>query len=177
MRDGNHGLENNCFQIKSYGFAQPKPGNLGYSQDLSSITYRNSNAIVINNTKDIIPMVPLTIQQPHEVLQNLITHDIVPDTVQRIHDELREKTRAALASTHIHSILQHTHIPNFLNEILAYQGDHNSEAGHSYNYVLCGFLVPLIGRDNYTWLDGVAPDTFIQHHAPTYRELLNTECP
>ena len=60
---------NSGVQIKSYLFAQPKPGNLQYAEDFARIT--KDLSYVINNDLDPVPQVPLSLQVPSEVVADV----------------------------------------------------------------------------------------------------------
>ncbi|WP_446810945.1 lipase family protein [Methylomonas sp. 2BW1-5-20] len=51
--------------LKSYLFAQPKPGNLQFAQDFARIAAET--AYVINNDRDPVPQVPLSLETVTEV--------------------------------------------------------------------------------------------------------------
>ena len=56
------GLKDKRYKLKSYAFAQPKPGNFGFTADFARFTQEDDNALVINNDIDPVPKVPLTLQ-------------------------------------------------------------------------------------------------------------------
>ncbi len=59
---GNFGLTGKDFQIKSYVFAQPKPGNWRYAMDLAQIAGNAGRFYAVNNYDDPVPQVPFAIQ-------------------------------------------------------------------------------------------------------------------
>ncbi|MDE2255782.1 MAG: hypothetical protein KGL42_16165 [Betaproteobacteria bacterium] len=60
------------FQYKSYVFAQPKPGNWQFGHDYAQMTANRGLAICLNNSRDWVPQVPLTVDLPDEVTGNPI---------------------------------------------------------------------------------------------------------
>ena len=56
------GLEGKSWEIKSYVFAQPKPGNWRYAMDLAQIAGNKGMFFSINNYDDPVTQVPLAIQ-------------------------------------------------------------------------------------------------------------------
>jgi hypothetical protein len=60
-----YGLGTKRFKLRSYVFAQPKPGDWQFAMDFSRGLYAGGNdefAYVINNANDVVPQVPFTIQ-------------------------------------------------------------------------------------------------------------------
>jgi Lipase (class 3) len=71
-----YGLGTKNFKLKSFVFAQPKPGNWHFAMDFSRGLYGNGNdevAYVINNERDWVPQAPLSIQGPLEELDSALT--------------------------------------------------------------------------------------------------------
>jgi len=56
------GLRDSGFTLKSYVFAQPKPGNWQFAMDFSRIAASRGTAFVINNNLDWVPQTPLSIE-------------------------------------------------------------------------------------------------------------------
>jgi hypothetical protein len=203
MKDGKFGFnkdqdQGQYFHIKSYGFAQPRPGNLEYSQDFSNITFRENNAIVVNNTIDVIPGIPLTVNLPHDTLQHLSRFKNVSklakyqideltnsDLITTVNDLTIKFDRKAQDLEHrlglsdlvekFNEVISRKGLDadsaKHLSDIKKYQDDHPAKLLLNFNYSLSGFLVPLIGHPDGQY-DGQKLDDFIQHHAPTYRQLL-----
>ncbi len=68
-----YGLSDKSFKIKSYVFAQPKPGNWDYAMDFSRALFINaSSAYVINNSWDWVPQAPISVQLPSEFTTRLL---------------------------------------------------------------------------------------------------------
>jgi hypothetical protein len=56
------GLRDSGYTLKSYVFAQPKPGNWQFAMDFARIAASRDTAFVVNNNKDWVPQVPLSIE-------------------------------------------------------------------------------------------------------------------
>src|SRR5262249_8846000 len=56
------GLRDTGFTLKSYVFAQPKPGNWQFAMDFSRIAGSKGTAFVVNNNLDWVPQTPLSIE-------------------------------------------------------------------------------------------------------------------
>ncbi|MHB8392130.1 MAG: lipase family protein [Acidobacteriaceae bacterium] len=52
------------FQFKSYVFAQPKPGNWQFGHDFGQAAGNRGFAICVNNNRDWVPQVPLSVDLP-----------------------------------------------------------------------------------------------------------------
>jgi hypothetical protein len=148
------------YQIKSYVFAQPKPGNVFFSQDFASFTQYGDSAITINNSVDVVPKVPLTIET---------TEDINPLLKKEEALHVLSDTGSFLRRS-VENLIQ----PYSAKELLAYgrlyKQDllnlHEDKEVTSWNFVSAGRVLYVYGTPDYS------KDTFYQHHATTYRELL-----
>ena len=60
------GMLENC-SIKTFVFAQPKPGNVHYAEDFESLFCDPVMAYRVTNTLDWVPEVPFTLQSPEDV--------------------------------------------------------------------------------------------------------------
>jgi hypothetical protein len=56
------GLKGERYRLKSYAFAEPKPGNYPFAAEFARYTQGPDTAIVINNDIDPVPKVPMTMQ-------------------------------------------------------------------------------------------------------------------
>lgn len=64
------------FRLRSYVFAQPKPGNWQFAMDFSRGAYKAGSdgfAYVINNANDWVPQVPLSTQGPTGVIKSVLS--------------------------------------------------------------------------------------------------------
>lgn len=168
--------------LKSYLFAQPKPGNLQFAQDFSRIA--NETAFVINNDRDPVPQVPLSLEIVAEVAR-YVEEDNSDVDVGSVLDDIMEALSSAkngvrgsiaeLFTGHVADKFKHTGIDASVER---YFGNSpvklpDTEAT-SLNYTLAGQLVPVFGLikggDCYTI--GNRPDMLLQHHATSYRKLI-----
>lgn len=192
MLDGKFGFGSGgqMLGLKSYGFAQPKPGNLEYAEDFSNLSFADNSGVVVNNISDVVPRVPLTINLPHDALKNLSSmrnlsgqakyqieqlqqSDIGMDIVA-LKDKLGGKLAGLRNRLHRDEPASGSGLAAGLGAIHAYQKQHPANDSTNYNYATAGFLVPLLGKGHYTGQinDPAHPDEFIEHHAATYRQLL-----
>lgn len=177
MRDKQFGLGEKGFKLKSYAIAQPKPGNLAFSMDFANITHQHNNAVVINNTLDVVPKVPFTFE---------LTADWDTDIqgkgfwISAIHGvaNVGMKIRGLFSSAVEKKIAQTKEIDKFYRfDDLERDVKLNIPSGASLNYVSAGFIIPLDGymvkkEDTTTPYVGQLNDPFIQHHAVSYRQLI-----
>jgi hypothetical protein len=171
-----YGVSRKGYTLKSYVFAQPKPGNWQFAMDFARIA--NGQAFVINNDRDWVPQTPLSIQFPDEpgtYLLAQITNR--PDLSGLINFGLGigdlgfgNAQRAAIAlhvqDDTIKAVFRHRTIdPHYFDQRLP------ELPAYSVNYSLAGTQMPVFGS-------AVPPNTIVddgvmsQHHGPTYRALL-----
>lgn len=70
-----YGLAGKNFKIRSYVFAQPKPGDWRFAMDYSRALYKSKDgdfAYVVNNPNDWVPQVPLSHQWPSEAAGQML---------------------------------------------------------------------------------------------------------
>jgi len=161
-------LKGKNYKLKSYGFAQPKPGNYVFSSDFASITQRSDNAIVINNHIDPVPKVPFTLQAAGD-----------------LDDDFKGRT-FAVKVIHFFSGLGSAMRQGIA--LLAEPFVKDSAKGYSYFYKYDN--INPIGRDKTAGSWNFAPvghvifvfgtpgdpkDSFLQHHATTYRKLISEQ--
>jgi hypothetical protein len=179
MENGQFGLKDRNYALKSYGFAQPKPGNQRFSLDFASYTSTQGTAFILNNTLDSIPQVPLTHQTLTEAVHDL---PLFPERQQiLIRSANLFSGLRGLVSNHVEG--QVTKLTNH-EEPMFYRGEElrtppvgSVSKGISLDYASAGTLIPLWGRTKTTYYPGVPMDPFIQHHATTYRALLPALAP
>jgi len=53
-------LRGAAYKLKSYTFAQPRPGNAQFALNFARITGGGATSFALNNTIDPVPMVPTT---------------------------------------------------------------------------------------------------------------------
>ncbi|MDD5057676.1 MAG: hypothetical protein PHQ60_07370 [Sideroxydans sp.] len=159
------------FKLKSYGFAQPKPGNYEFAADFASITQGADNAIVINNDIDVVPQVPLTLQDLGD-LDGDLPKTTLP--VKLFH-------YVAGVGSGLHGLVGRIAEP-FVRKSDAHYGYyfHYDElgkigetdiVGSSWNFTPAGRVMLVYGAP------GNTSDEFLQHHAWSYRNLIRQQLP
>jgi hypothetical protein len=165
------------YALKSYVFAQPKPGNWQFAMDFARIA--NGQGFVINNDRDWVPQVPLSIQfldEPGTYLVGQLTSqpsltglinlgvgigDLGFGVGQRAAIALHIQNDTIKAAVRRMTIDPHD-LDARLPELPAY----------SINYALAGTQVPVFGSaSSRIVLDGTA---MAEHHGPNYRILLES---
>ncbi len=161
-------LSGKNYVLKSYDYAQPKPGNFIFSADFASITQQLDNAIVINNVIDPVPQVPLTLQDMGDVVGDLPGASFpvralryvagigsgIRGTVSRIAEPFVKKDDAGYG--------YYYHYP----QLAPIGGD---KTGPSWNFTPAGHVLLVYGTP------GDPNDPFLQHHAWTYRNLIRSQ--
>jgi hypothetical protein len=183
-------------QLKSYFFAQPKPGNLQYAMDVAHIAGQETSAFAINNDLDPVPRVPLSIQTPTDAVGDVISENknkgnIVEQRVVRMADsafklimDVRNYFAAKARSETAEKLNSHydKNGGNGLDhlDLTYFKTDEKAQpkpAG-SMNYTLSGQLVPvfgLVGGGNLYKPSSNSPEWLLQHHATTYRVLVDKQ--
>jgi hypothetical protein len=165
------GLYGKHYALKSYEFAQPKPGNFYFSADFARYTQVNDNAIVINNDLDPVPQVPLTLQDLGDVdgyLRGASFWSRALKYVSGIGGGFRGAVGRAAEP--------------FVKRADAGYGDFygyapdqkcdTDKTGSSWDFVPAGHVILLFGQPP---APADADDDFIQHHAWTYRNLIHAQ--
>ncbi|MDX8126732.1 lipase family protein [Methylomonas sp. OY6] len=169
--------------LKSYLFAQPKPGNLQFAQDFARIA--GSTAFVVNNDRDPVPQVPLSLETVSEVTR-FVTEDNVSvggilNHVSDFFGDAKEAVRGSIAELftgHVADDFENTGVKASVAKYFGNAPANNPEIhAKSLNYTLAGQLIPVFGvkegGDCYTI--GKQPDILLQHHATSYRKLINAQ--
>lgn len=167
------GLKGKDYLLKSYGFAQPKPGDYEFSYDFAAITQRNDNAIVINNAIDAVPQVPMTLQALGDLNDDFKGTGTAEKLIQ-FFSSAGSRIRRGIA-------------------VVAEPFTKRSAAGYGYFYNYEGLVMngtTKLGTDKTasTWnfapaghvyfvygTPGDPKDLFLQHHAWTYRNLIRDQ--
>jgi hypothetical protein len=161
-------LRDRHYRLKSYAFAQPKPGNFDFAVDFASITQRFDNAIVINNALDVVPQVPLTLQDLDDVCSDLKGESWLVHALQHF----------AGVAADIHSVVGKVVEPFVRKHAAGYGYFFNYAAlgalgaetvGHSWNFQPAGHVMHVYGQP------GDGRDPFLQHHAWVYRDLIRAQ--
>jgi hypothetical protein len=174
------GLRDSGYTLKSYVFAQPKPGNWQFAMDFARIAASRGTAFVINNNKDWVPQVPLSIEFVDEPGADLLVQLAKPPGLQGVVDSMLASGAVGLAEgsrAFIALKIQEDTIKVILKDHQLDQSYFEERRAsdivpaYSVNYVLAGTLVPVFGSAAPA---GAIPDdgALSQHHGTTYRTLL-----
>jgi len=172
-------------QLKSYMFAQPKLGNLQYAQDFARIT--DDKAYVINNDRDPVPQLPLSLETASEVAQYIAEDNdtvAVGGWLNHVIEDVSHSTnklRATLADMFTDKMADKFKYANINRSINSYFPASDEKPyvalADSLNYTLAGQLVPVFGleKGGNQYPIGSSPDTLLQHHATSYRLLIQQQ--
>jgi hypothetical protein len=176
--------DNTGVQLKSYFFAQPKPGNQQYAEDFARIAKDISYAI--NNDLDPVPQVPLSFQMPSEVVKGVADENkgkgglfdrLVFDDIKAI-TNLNQRIRNKVASRGAEHVAKRFDEKKVNLDLQYFEGEKSPALvpANSLNYTLTGQLIPLFGleKGGDLYPIGTATDILLQHHATSYRKLI--EC-
>jgi len=178
MQQGKYGLSKNQYLVKSYVFAQPKPGNVQFAMSFSEIAGAKGLSYVINNTLDPVPLVPLSLEffadvemvmpEPTAFWKLLRgVNNLVNDVRTGVADVFNQEAARKRAFTHEHLFrkdeIKAAAIP--MDEASKIRPEPVSQT-----YVSAGALIPVRGNPN----EG-GNDVFYQHHSPTYRDLVASQ--
>ncbi len=189
-----YSLRDRHYRLKSYVFAQPKPGNWQFAMDFARIAASEQAAFVINNNLDWVPQVPLSIEffdepgadlalaqlQYENPLRQLVNRILVGGSIamaQGIRGIDAAIGEEITIGDYQRWFAQHPLPEHYLEHgFVPYAARH----GISINYALAGDLVPVFGSAlEPTALPSQAgagqPDPMLQHHGTTYRTLLNSD--
>lgn len=168
--------------LKSYLFAQPKPGNLQFAQDFSRIA--NETAFVVNNDRDPVPQVPLSLERVAEVVK-YVQEDNSDVAVGGVLDDIAEtiintknSVRGSIAEIFTSHVADQFEDTDIGASVERYFGNPPVKLADgkavSLNYTLAGQLIPLFGltKGGSCYTIGDRPDMLLQHHATSYRKLI-----
>jgi len=185
--DDKYGLQAKRLQLKSYLFAQPKPGNAQFGIDFARIAGSRGAAFVINNHLDPVPKVPLTSQTLSEAIHDTLEENEMQGMGAK---GLLIKGLGSISSTIFKTRNQVAEWVGDKTAKLYHQGEMDQIDTHyfddvpeiadtpvnSLNYALCGNLIPVFGLfdggDLYPPAQPGEVDLLLQHHATTYRKLM-----
>jgi len=174
-------------QLKSYLFAQPKPGNLQYAEDFARIA--KDLSYTINNNLDPVPQVPLSIQVPSEVVAGVSSEnkgkgkliDRLAFSVIQAITNFNQWIRNRVAKRGAGHVAKRFDEKKVNLDLHYFEGESPVPVpATSLNYTLAGQLIPLFGLekggDLYPPIDNT-PDVLLQHHATSYRKLIQQQIP
>lgn len=173
--------------LRSYVFAQPKPGNEQFAADFTGIT-RGGASFTFNNTIDAVPLLPPTHQFTFSAFEDCPPKNSIPGW-----PIIRGINNMANSVSSFFSRIVTNSVASRVARIKARGGDGiykwrtgwlqraadlgNPAQAVSQNYCLAGTFVPLIGNiDGRSYFNSPADatDPFIQHHSQVYRKLLES---
>jgi hypothetical protein len=175
------GLRDSGFTLKSYVFAQPKPGNWQFAMDFSRIAGSKGTAFVINNNLDWVPQTPLSIEFFDEPGANIaallngqegwrgVVNSMFAGGAIAVGQGARGLIAMKVAGSAVNSIEENNNFDDrYLVDGLV---PNSAKRGHSVNYAVAGNQVPVFGS---ALPAGVIKDDgpMAQHHGPTYRTLI-----
>ncbi len=162
------GLKGHRYTLKSYGFAQPKPGNYAFSTDFSRITQRSDNAIVINNHIDPVPKVPLTLQASGDLDADFQGGS---GSVKTLHffSGIGSGLRGFISAVSEPFVRKSAEGYGYFYNYDALRPLGGENTGSSWNFVSAGRVLMVYGTP------GDPSDLFLQHHATTYRMLIREQ--
>jgi hypothetical protein len=175
------GLRDSGFTLKSYVFAQPKPGNWQFAMDFSRIAGSKGTAFVINNNLDWVPQTPLSIEffdEPGASIAALINglpgwqgvvNSILAGGAIAIGQGARGLIAMKVADAAVKSIEENNNFDErYLVDGVVPEG---AKRGYSVNYAVAGNQVPVFGS---ALPAGTITDDgpMAQHHSITYRKLI-----
>ncbi len=168
------------FRYKSYVFAQPRPGNWQFGHDFAQVAGNRGFALCLNNSRDWVPQVPLSIDLPDQ-----ITGNPIDPYLESRHPLIKQMADIAGAGAHkiramVSDIANHrsgtaaTYLGAHIdaNEFLIAGAAADNGAPYL-NYVQCGRLYSLSGKPS----PNEASDALWQHHCGNYGSLLKEQSP
>ncbi|MDE2060220.1 MAG: lipase family protein [candidate division NC10 bacterium] len=165
------GLKGKNFSLKSYVFAQPKPGNWQFAMDFAEGIGNQDLAYTINNTSDWVPQVPLSIQLVSETLQPIATasgHWFANSAL----NFLARIRRSASSQVSKLTNYKENITKNFDDRYFVDAGQFSQTGygGSSLDYMPVGNLRAFRPKNDMKAGDG---DLFWEHHLARYKELLD----
>jgi hypothetical protein len=171
-------LRAKSLSFKSYVFAQPKPGNWQFGHDFAQAAGNRGMALCINNNRDWVPQVPLTMDMPDEVTGNPIDpylstkHWMVKHMADIIEAGARDARRAIGEVAQVAADKAMAYLgANMPSGGYLQDGPPPSGAAPYLNYVQCGRLYSLEGKADAQ----EASDALWQHHCGNYYKLLSAQ--
>lgn len=176
------------FSLKSYFYAQPKPGNAQFALDFARIAASRGAAFVINNNLDPVPQLPLGLETVGEAIADTLAEN--QSRTRGIKDLLVDALSATTSGVfwirnrfaeHVgDKVLDLYKTPEAIDT--SYFKDTAELADppvNSLNYALSGNLVPVFGEfkggNLYPFPENATTDWLLQHHATSYRKLIEQQ--
>jgi len=162
------GLRGKNFKLKSYGFAQPKPGNFAFSVDFASITQRTDNAIVINNHIDAVPKVPLTLEGTGDLEGDFQGASVALRAIQFV-SGVGKGIRVSVAFVAEPFVKKNAKGYGYFYHYENLEPIGRDDIAASWHFWPAGAVRYVFGTP------GDPKDLFLQHHATTYRKLIREQ--
>jgi hypothetical protein len=175
------GLHRSGFTLKSYVFAQPKPGNWQFAMDFARIAGAKETAFVINNNWDWVPQTPLSMEYFDEPGADIaaVLHDlpgwrgVVNTAMAGTAIGMAQGSRTLIALKVADAAVKKVEDHNTFDERYLVDGlvPDSAKRAYSINYAVAGEQVPVFGS---ALPVGTIKDDGVmtQHHGPTYRTLI-----
>jgi hypothetical protein len=182
-----YNLRNSGYSLKSYVFAQPKPGNWQFALDFARIAASSGTAFTINNSRDWVTQVPLSIEfldEPGNDLVNAVNASAAPPLMKAAYKTFSDAVRLTPALRSVAARQNEKFTvgklqlwnkgPNAMDRAYWSAAAAPAPSPSSINYALAGSSVPVFGAPPST--PGIpANDPLYQHHLPTYRDLMHAQ--
>jgi len=169
------GLKDKNYTLKSYGFAQPKPGDYKFSFDFASVTQQYDNAIVINNVIDAVPQVPMTLQALGDITDDFKGGNVLVRIIQLLASAgsgIRRAIALIVEPFVKHSAEGFGYFFHYGDLIVPGTGTLGSDKmASTWDFSPAGHVLFVYGTP------GDPQDVFLQHHAWTYRTLIREQLP
>jgi hypothetical protein len=183
-----YGLRDRGYSLKSYVFAQPKPGNWQFALDFARIAGSRGTAFTVNNSRDWVPQVPLSIEfldEPGDDLMKALNASAAPPLMKVVYKAFADALRLVPGLRSAAAVQNEKFTEAKLQDWN--KGPKNAmdrtywsavaplaPAPGSVNYALAGNPVPVFGYPPGT--PGLpANDPLYQHHLPVYRDLMHAQ--
>ncbi len=167
--------------LRSYVFAQPRPGNVQFALDFARVSNQGETAYVFQNTHDPVTMVPETHALVADALADALAEtdgdgpiNLAETGFNAIRGWIARSLQDGL-SDKIERSKSRFITEYWKGEILTGNYKPEREAG-SQSYMPAGNVIGLVGNSDptqYYDYPTAKTDTFFQHHAPVYRKLID----
>ncbi|WP_346352977.1 lipase family protein [Azotosporobacter soli] len=164
-------LKDTRYHLKSYAFAQPKPGTPSFASDFARITQQYDNAVVINNDLDSIPKVPLTLESMSD-LETAFPPASIATRLLRFISGFSSGFRSlvgAVIEPHVRKSAQNY---GYFYRYDSLKPLRSIATDSSWCFEPAGQVLFVFGTPTPPQF---ADDLFYQHHATTYRELIRAQ--
>jgi len=168
IRDDEFGMGKTKYNTKSYVFAQPKPGNWQYAMDFAQRIGNKGMAYTINNTYDVVPQVPLSIQLVSETASPFAKNSLIPGYLVRTLAGVR--LTASNFSSRLFTTLDQV-ARGFDPAYCSTDDSLKTSGGTSLDYMPVGNVLAVKSEHG----DAALPqnDLLREHHLGLYKKLLN----